>query len=880
MCLLTLANFARTTIACTLQRRTLRTYSKTTLVFENNFGRTLNFLTKFKNVKHQRQLCFIHCMRLYSTERKTVRIGCASGFWGDTATSVPQLVHGGQLDFLVFDYLSEITMSLLTAAKAKMPNMGYAPDFVLAAISPFIKDISQKGIRVVSNAGGTNPLACAAAIQEVVQNAGLRLKVAVVTGDDLMPQARRMHWSFTYSAVKNGTSKDSLSMLRLTDSEEQKPLPKTVHSINAYLGALPIKRCLDLGADIVVTGRCVDSAVVLGPLMHSVRSGGVFSVVVYFVQFGWEQENYDFMAAGSLAGHLIECGAQVTGGIFTDWHKVPDWDNIGFPVVECSADGSFTLSKPPKTGGLVSFGTVAEQLVYEIGDPQRYLLPDVSCDFSEVTITEIPGVVGGAVRVGGAKGSPPSGDYKVCATYMDGFRATAVCPVGGPRAVEKARRTAESIIKRTRRVFKQLGLEDYSDVNIQVLGAEDTYGPHAVNTEGLREAVLWLAVHHKQKKALEFFSSEVAPAGTGMAPGLQGIVGGRPRVSPVLKPFFFLHPKEDVEVSIHLNGQLVETYRDVESSLSEGHAPPRVLEQPIYVPTGALFIQMCECQMKYGRDGIICRAVGAVRELQRVQRRGKLGLDVSHDESLEARHDDGCECDTTPLRHDTVGFLDTGTMVVVLKHVGTTAQLREILKMSVRTSASCTTVSGSLLERDPSLLLKTVLKSRDGSCWPGSHLLQKRFRASDDRSICRRSTLQTCDQSIRGGSGALPDLPTGPHHYRLEDLAYTRSGDKGDSANIGIIARHPVYFPYLKKFMTAEVVEKYFQYLVKKDERKLPSVIRYELPGICGLNFVLCNSLGGGGVASLRSDPQGKAYGQMLLDYRLTGLPDLASLVH
>ncbi|XP_035390851.1 uncharacterized protein LOC113574922 [Electrophorus electricus] len=567
-------------------------------------------------------------------------------------------------------------MSLLTAAKAKMPNMGYAPDFVLAAISPFIKDISQKGIRVVSNAGGTNPLACAAAIQEVVQNAGLRLKVAVVTGDDLMPQ------------------KDSLSMLRLTDSEEQKPLPKTVHSINAYLGALPIKRCLDLGADIVVTGRCVDSAVVLGPLMHS---------------FGWEQENYDFMAAGSLAGHLIECGAQVTGGIFTDWHKVPDWDNIGFPVVECSADGSFTLSKPPKTGGLVSFGTVAEQLVYEIGDPQCYLLPDVSCDFSEVTITEIPGVVGGAVRVGGAKGSPPSGDYKVCATYMDGFRATAVCPVGGPRAVEKARRTAEGIIKRTRRVFKQLGLEDYSDVNIQVLGAEDTYGPHAVNTEGLREAVLWLAVHHKQKKALEFFSSEVAPAGTGMAPGLQGIVGGRPRVSPVLKPFFFLHPKEDVEVSIHLNGQLVETYRDVESSLSEGHAPPRVLEQPIYVPT---------------------------------------------------------------------------------------------------------------------------------------------------------------------------DLPTGPHHYRLEDLAYTRSGDKGDSANIGIIARHPVYFPYLKKFMTAEVVEKYFQYLVKKDERKLPSVIRYELPGICGLNFVLRNSLGGGGVASLRSDPQGKAYGQMLLDYRLTGLPDLASLVH
>ncbi|XP_022530460.2 uncharacterized protein LOC103024001 [Astyanax mexicanus] len=611
--------------------------------------------------------------RRFSTDLRPARIACASGFWGDTATAVPQLIYGGRLDFLVFDYLSEITMSLLTAAKAKSPNMGYAPDFVLAAISPFIKDISQKGIRVISNAGGVSPLACAAALQEVVQNAGLSLKVAVVTGDDLLPQ------------------KDSLGMLRT--AEGKKTLPKTVNSMNAYLGALPIKRCLDLGADIVVTGRCVDSAVVLGPLMHS---------------FGWGRSDYDLLAAGSLAGHLIECGAQVTGGIFTDWHKSPDWDNIGFPVVECSADGSFTLSKPPKTGGLVSFGTVAEQLVYEIADPQRYLLPDVSCDFSQVTITEIPGVDGGAVRVGGARGSPPSGDYKVCATYMDGFRATAVCPVGGPRAAEKARRTAESIIKRTRRIFRQLGLEDYSDINIQVLGAEDTYGPHACNTIALREAVLWMAVHHKQKKALELFSREVAPAGTGMAPGLTGIVGGRPRVSPVLKPFFFLHPKTELKVQIHLNGELVETFTEADSSSAGGHAP---------------------------------------------------------------------------------------------------------------------------------------------------------------------------SPSPDATSSRLIDLPSGPHSYRLEDLAYTRSGDKGDSANIGVISRHPSYFPYLKKFLTADVVEEYFQHLIKKDKTDQPSVKRYELSGICGLNFVLSGSLGGGGVASLRSDPQGKAYGQMLLDYRLTGLPDLKSLV-
>ncbi|XP_038586676.1 uncharacterized protein lratb.1 [Micropterus salmoides] len=605
-----------------------------------------------------------------SASTKPVRVGCASGFWGDTATAVPQLIYSGNLDFLVFDYLSEITMSLLTAAKAKTPNLGYTPDFVHVALAPFINDIHRKGIRVVSNAGGVNPLACAAAIQEVINKAGLHLKVAVVTGDDLMPH------------------RSSLSEVWTVDDGSRQQLPKTLHSMNAYLGAVPIRRCLDLGADIVVTGRCVDSAVTLGPLMHT---------------FGWERNDYDLLAAGSLAGHLIECGAQSTGGIFTDWHKVPDWDNMGFPVVECSGDGSFVLSKPPETGGLVSFGTVAEQLLYEIGDPRRYLLPDVTCDFSQVLIQEVPGVEGGAVRVTGAKGSAPSHDYKVCATYMDGFRATAVCPVGGPRAAEKARRTADSIIKRTKRMFTQLGLEDFSAVNIQVLGAEDTYGANARSKDS-REAVIWMAVHHKQKKALELFAREIAPAGTGMAPGLTGIVGGRPRVSPVLKPFFFLHPKPQLKVDVHVGGELVESFAEVGPDAPEQEAPPTTEED-----------------------------------------------------------------------------------------------------------------------------------------------------APDT------------------------ELPSGPHSYRLEELAYTRSGDKGDSANIGVIARHPLFFPYLKKHLTSSVVEEYFSHLIQPGVNN--AVTRYTLPGIHGFNFVLQSSLGGGGVASLRSDPQGKAYGQMLLDLKLRGLPDVKSLV-
>ncbi|XP_056225161.1 uncharacterized protein lratb.1 isoform X2 [Seriola aureovittata] len=512
------------------------------LCFDANFLHFSSSAAESSSSKTDRR--HITSSRCYtsSARSKPVRIGCASGFWGDTATSVPQLIYSGKLDFLVFDYLSEITMSLLTAAKAKMPNQGYAPDFVQVALAPFINDIHRKGIRVVSNAGGVNPLACAEAIQEVIKKAGVDLKVAVVTGDDLMPH------------------RNSLSEVKVASDGSRQQLPKTLHSMNAYLGAVPIQRCLDLGADIVVTGRCVDSAVALGPLMHS---------------FGWERDDYDLLAAGSLAGHLIECGAQSTGGIFTDWHKVPDWDNMGFPVVECSSNGAFVLSKPPKTGGLVSFGTVAEQLVYEIGDPRRYLLPDVTCDFSQVVIKEIPGVEGGAVRVTGAKGFAPSHDYKVCATYLDGFRATAVCPVGGPRAVEKARRTADSIIKRTKRMFKQLGLEDFGSVNVQVLGAEDTYGANA-RTKGSREAVIWMAVHHRQKKALELFSREIAPAGTGMAPGLTGIVGGRPRVSPVLKPFFFLHPKSDLKVDIHVGGELLESLSEV--GPDEQEAPPTSAE--------------------------------------------------------------------------------------------------------------------------------------------------------------------------------------------------------------------------------------------------------------------------------------------------------------
>jgi hypothetical protein len=610
------------------------------------------------------------CSRWHSTSNsKTVRIGCASGFWGDTAVSAPQLIHKGKLDFLVFDYLSEITMSLLTAARQKFPSMGYAPDFVQAGIGPYLKTIKQKGIRVISNAGGINPLACAAAIQDAAKKSDVDIKVVVVTGDDIM------------------TEKSELEKQNVREMFSGQSFPTSMTSLTAYLGAGPIQRALDLGADIVVTGRCTDSALTLAPLLH---------------MFHWSHGDYNLLAAGSLAGHLIECGAQATGGIFTDWDTVPDWYNIGFPIVECSSDGSFVLTKPAGTGGLVTTATVSEQLVYEIGDPKSYILPDVTCNFSDVTITPISGRTD-AVLVQGARGVAPSDNYKVSGTYSSGYRLTAVCVVMGTRAAAKGLKTAEAIVKRVRSIYQMLGMADFTGLHIQMIGAEDSFGKHKLTGDGPRECTVWIAAQHADKKALEILAREIAPAGTGMAPGLCGIVGGRPKVSPVLKLFSFLYPKDKLKISIHTDSG-VEIYK-----------PP------------------------------------------------------------------------------TVSDSEVGRTVTV----------------------------------------PTVSKS-----------------SSEEK------------------------IEKGPYSFRLEQLAYARSGDKGNHCNIGVIARHPSFVPYIRQQLTAEAVSQYMEHMFDDGVNK-DSTLRYELPGINGFNFLLQNALGGGGIASLRADPQGKAAAQMLLDFKIENVPNL-----
>jgi hypothetical protein len=454
-----------------------------------------------------------------TTTPRTIRIGSCSGFWGDSIDGARQLVEQGRIDYLVGDYLAEITMSLLARAKLKDPALGYTPDFI-DAVAPLLPQIAQHGIRVVVNAGGLNPDGCRTALAKVAEAAGVTLKIAVVEGDDLMPQLEGIRASAPVEMFSGAS------------------LPARVVSMNAYLGARPIAAALGAGAQVVITGRCVDSALALGPLLH---------------EFGWKDTDYDLLSTGSLVGHLIECGAQGVGGLFTDWDQVPGWDDMGFPIAECRADGSFAITKPEGTGGLVTPASVCEQMLYEIGDPGAYLLPDVTCDWTDVRFAQAGTH---RVEVVGARGRAPSTRYKVCATYGDGFRSLGTLMIGGFEAARRARRQGEAIVARAQRLACAQGHADFTETSVEVIGAEDTYGANARAPEA-REVVLKVGLRHPKREALEVFAREFAPSGTAMAQGTTGLIGGRPGVTPVIRLFSFLLDKSAVNVAVRLDGEAI-----------------------------------------------------------------------------------------------------------------------------------------------------------------------------------------------------------------------------------------------------------------------------------------------------------------------------------
>ncbi|MCG3169506.1 MAG: hypothetical protein CALGDGBN_01026 [Pseudomonadales bacterium] len=475
---------------------------------------------------------------------KVVRIGAASAQLLDSVTAVEQLLTVDGLDYLVFDFLGEGSMGHLSLMSKFMPGGGFAREFVDLHVIPHLPELLARGIRVVANAGGVDPAGCAAALRASAEAIGLRPRIAFVEGDDLRGRSEEMR------------------ARGVRDMFDDRACPGAIESMNAYLGAFPIAAALDEGADVVIVGRSVDSAVTLGPLIHA---------------FGWSAEQHDLLAAGTLVGHLIECGTQVTGGTFTDWRSVPDWANGGFPIAECHADGSAVITKPPGTGGLVTPGTVIEQMLYEVSDPQAYVVPDVVCDFSAVSVTQQGP---DRVFVSGARGYPPTATYKVCATWQRGWRCTVLQPIVAIDAVPRAERQAAALLAHHAALLERRGIAPVLGSRSEVIGAESCLGPRA-RTRGAREVIARVVVEHAERAAAELFGRESYAALTTMSAG--SLIPVSPVVVPVLRVFSFLLEKTAVPVTLDVDGRT----RQLALPAAGGFDPAAIVRPPVPEPAPA-----------------------------------------------------------------------------------------------------------------------------------------------------------------------------------------------------------------------------------------------------------------------------------------------------
>lgn len=489
-------------------------------------------------------------MDVKRARKDVVRIGGATASFADTALSVPQLLKAGGLDYLVFDYLAEGSMGIFGRMHAADPAAGFGTDFLTVHVGPYLHDIAAQRVKVVANAGGVNPSGLAAALEALIAEQGLSLSVAYVEGDDLRHRV------------------EELRTAGHRDMFDGAAFPDHVISANAYLGAFPIAAALAAGADIVVTGRVVDSAVVLGPLIH---------------EFGWTSDDHDLLAAGTLAGHLLECGAQVTGGTFTDWRDVPDWANMGYPIGECHADGTLIITKPQGSGGLVSIGTVAEQLLYEVDDPADYIVADVRCDFSQVRLEQLGP---DRVRATGARGRPSTDCFKACITFDKGWRAIAYQPIIGEDAVEKAERQADALFARSRQLLNARNLSDFTLAETVMIGAEQSFGAHA-RAGGTREVICKLVVDHPTQEGAAVFAREQWAGISGMAVGTS--INLATHVMPLTGTFLFLIDKQAAPATMTIGGvtgaiAVAAGQPVIPSTAIAGSAPaPLLLDDPVDV---------------------------------------------------------------------------------------------------------------------------------------------------------------------------------------------------------------------------------------------------------------------------------------------------------
>jgi hypothetical protein len=447
-----------------------------------------------------------------------VRVAAGQGFWGDSLEAPRQQVERGPVDFLMLDYLAEVTMSILQKQKERDPQMGYARDFI-GAIESVLPAVAGKGVRVIANAGGVNPAACAAAVRAVLTHArATNVRVGVVTGDDLLPRLDELlAGGHTLAHMETG---EALSTVR-----------DRVLSANAYLGSVPIVEALAKGAHIVVTGRSTDTALTMAPLRHS---------------FGWKSDDWDRLAAGIIAGHIIECGAQCSGGnCLHDWRSIPNLADVGYPLLECQADGTFTVTKHPGTGGRVSVASVTEQLVYEMGDPHSYITPDVVADFTSIQL-EQDGP--DRVRVFGIRGRPATDKLKVSIAYRGGFKAVGTLVYSWPDALEKAQ-AADRILRER---LDRLGLT-FDNILTEFVGANATHGPLTPPiASDAPEVQLRVGVRGEDRKAVERFTREIAPLVLNGPPSVTGFAGGRPKVEEIVAYWPSLIDKQVIQPRVEV----------------------------------------------------------------------------------------------------------------------------------------------------------------------------------------------------------------------------------------------------------------------------------------------------------------------------------------
>ena len=442
-----------------------------------------------------------------------IRIGNGQGFWGDSIDAPVRLAKDGPLDYLTLDYLAEVTLSIMQRQKLKNPNAGYAWDF-LDLVERILPEISDKGVKVITNAGGVNPQSCRSELIQLAKSSGKEIKIGVIQGDDIFPTLAELR-------------KEGISFENMDTGADFDTIMDKIYSANVYINSSTISDALDKGAQIVLAGRVSDPGLALGPCIY---------------EFGWKDQDYDLLAAGTLAGHITECGAQCTGGNYSRWQDVSNLANVGYPIIEMQSNGEFCITKHENSGGLINRETIGEQVLYEMGDPNHYISPDVCVDFTSFRINDLGS---NKVSISNVSGLAPTDTYKVSISYFAGYKATGQLTISGPNAYEKAQLTAEIIWKR----LKNSGVT-FEDTSTEYLGLSSCHGEINALPSQINEVVLRLGVKDSDKNKVDRFGKELAPVITSGPPGITGFSGGRPKAQEIIAYWPTLIPKELVHTSV------------------------------------------------------------------------------------------------------------------------------------------------------------------------------------------------------------------------------------------------------------------------------------------------------------------------------------------